>query len=225
MSVKDLLRPLPGVRRVSLLRQRLGFESSASFWEQRYATGGWSGPGSYGELACGKASFLNSFVRERGIDSVIEFGCGDGNQLSLASYPRYIGLDVSRSAIELCIGRFADDNTKSFFLYDGSAFLDRDGLLRADLALSLDVVYHLVEDVVFETYMNHLFNGGAQYVIVYATNDHIRDDAPHVTHRKFSSWVDMHAPQFELEGVAKGPGSGTRAADFYVYRRLTTASR
>jgi SAM-dependent methyltransferase len=218
--LKDVLRPLPGFRQVSLLRQRLGFQGSASFWERRYVRGGWSGPGSYGDLASGKAKFLNDFVRERDIDSVIEFGCGDGNQLSLASYPHYVGLDVSKSAIELCIHRFADDRAKSFFLYGGSAFVDRDGLFSARLALSLDVIYHLTENSIFESYMSHLFAAGLQYVIIYSTNAELRDDAPHVTHRKFSSWVDDYSTEWRLDSVTKGPGTGPRAADFYVFERL-----
>ena len=96
MAVKDCLRRVPGVRQISLLRQRLAFKGSASFWEHRYATGGWSGSGSYGELVRGKAEFLNAFVKERSIGSAVEFGCGDGNQLSLANYPPYAGLDVLR---------------------------------------------------------------------------------------------------------------------------------
>jgi SAM-dependent methyltransferase len=219
MVVKDLLRPIPGVQQASRLRQRLGYKGSASFWERRYASGGLSGPGSYGDLARGKATFLNTFVQERGIGSVIEFGCGDGNQLSLASYPRYIGLDVSKSAVELCIRRFADDRTKSFFLYNGLCFVDREGLFKAELALSLDVVYHLTEDSIFETYMSHLFSSGRQYVIIYATNGVIEDGAPHVTHRKFSSWVDANNPQWRLESVHDGPDSGPRRADFYVYEQ------
>jgi hypothetical protein len=64
--------------------------------------GGTSGPDSYNASAEAKAAFLNEFVRARDVRSVIEFGCSDGNQLSLADYPSYIGLDVSRTAIELC---------------------------------------------------------------------------------------------------------------------------
>ena len=224
MTVKDLFRPLPGARQITLLRQRLGFKGSASFWERRYASGGWSGPGSYGELAAGKAKFLNAFVQEHNINSLIEFGCGDGNQLSLASYPRYVGLDVSESAIQLCTRRFADDLTKSFFLYNGSCFVDRNCLFSADLSLSLDVVYHLTEDSVFSSYMNHLFAAGQRYTIIYATNAIIHDDAPHVTHRKFSSWVDVNCPQWRLESVSKGPDSGSRRADFYVYEQNTSGS-
>jgi hypothetical protein len=219
MTIKDVLRPVPGIRRLSQARLRRAYKGSASFWEQRYASGGWSGPGSYGTLGLGKAKFLNAFVQSRNIESVIEFGCGDGNQLSLASYPRYIGLDVSQSAVELCSKRFANDESKSFFLYNGRCFADRGGLFRADLALSLDVVYHLTEDVVFDTYMHHLFSAAQRYVIVYATNGVITDDAPHVTHREFSPWVDSNRPDWRLEDVQHGPGSGPRRADFHVFRR------
>jgi len=218
MEVKDLLRPLPGVQQASRLRQRLGYKGSESFWEQRYANGGTSGPGSYGELARGKAKFLNTFVRENGIKSIIELGCGDGNQLSLASYPRYVGLDVSKSAIEFCIRRFADDRTKSFFLYNGLCFADHAGVFSAELSLSLDVIYHLTEDPVFEAYMGHLFNAGQKYVIIYATNGPINDGAPHVTHRQFSSWVETNSPQWKLESVTEGPDTGPRRADFYAYK-------
>jgi SAM-dependent methyltransferase len=219
MSVKDLIRPLPGVRELSLLRQRAAFRGSARYWEQNYARGRTSGPGSYHALAEGKATFLNDFVRTHEIGSVIEFGCGDGNQLSLAGYPVYIGLDVSRSAIGLCQRRFADDPTKSFFLYDGACFTDRAGLFAADLAISLDVIFHLTEDAVFETYMTHLFAAATRYVIVYATNKETGGTAPHVRHRHFTPWVQAYRPDWRLLEVARGPNSGPYRADFFAYER------
>jgi hypothetical protein len=175
MTVKDVVRPIPGMRQFSLLRQRLHFSGSASFWEQRYARGGGSGPGSYGVLAQEKAQFLNAFVRAHGVRSVIEFGSGDGNQLSLAEYPSYIGLDVSPAAVRLCQRRFADDPAKSFFRYDGTCFVDRAGVFSAELAISLDVIFHLVEDPVFGAYMTHLFGAGQRHVVVYSTNGVISD--------------------------------------------------
>ncbi len=65
------------------------FPGSDKYWEQRYAVGGNSGVGSYGKFANFKAEVINKFVREHKIKSVIEFGCGDGNQLKLANYPSY----------------------------------------------------------------------------------------------------------------------------------------
>jgi hypothetical protein len=219
MIVKDLVRPLPGVRQLSILRQRVGFAGSSRYWELNYARGGTSGGGSYGALALGKAEFLNTFVREHNVQSVTEFGCGDGNQLSLAGYPRYVGLDVSRTAVGLCKRRFYDDATKSFFLYDGASFADRAGLFVADLAISLDVIYHLIEDQIYELYMAHLFAAGDRYVVVYATNTLMRGTAPHVRHRRFSSWVDDNCPEWRLAQVTHGPDSGPGRADFFVYER------
>ena len=95
---------------------------------------------------------------------MIEFGCGDGNQLSLVRYPRYLGLDVSPHAVELCRERFSGDHTKEFRVlgeYAGET---------ADLALSLDVLYHLVEDEVFDAHMRTLFAAGERFVIVFSTN-------------------------------------------------------
>ena len=219
MIIREMLRPLPGVRRASLLRQRLAYGDSGCFWEQNYAQGATSGTGSYGPLAEGKSRFLNALVREQAVRSVIEFGCGDGNQLSLADYPRYVGLDVSKTAIKLCKSRFADDPSKSFFLYDSSCFVDRAGLFTADLALSLDVIYHLVEDPVFDVYMAHLFGAAKRCVVIYATDDAISGGAPHVRHRRFSAWVEANRPEWELKNVSRGPGSGHGRPDFFVYAR------
>ena len=221
MTVKNLVRPLPGARQLSRLRQRVAFHGSASYWERNYARGGTSGEGSYDVLAEAKAAFLNDFVRAREVTSVLEFGCGDGNQLSLADYPRYIGLDVSRTAIKLCQRRFADDSTKSFFLYDGACFTDRAGVFAADVAISLDVIYHLTEDTVFEAYMRHLFAAGSRFVIIYATDREIPGTAPHVRHRQFTSWPQTHCADWRLTEVTPGQNDGPARADFHTYERKT----
>lgn len=219
MSIREIVRPLPGVRRVSLLRQQLAYPGSARYWEQNYASGETSGCGSYGALGEGKSQFLNDLVRERKVRSVIEFGCGDGNQLSLAEYPSYIGLDVSRTAVALCQRRFAADPAKSFFLYDGACFTDRAGLFTADLALSLDVIYHLTEDAVFEAYLRHLFAAGLRLVVIYSTDMELAGTAPHVRHRRFTPWVEAHCPGWVLTGVSRGPSTELARADFFVYER------
>jgi hypothetical protein len=218
MTAKDLIRPLPGIRQLSLLRQRYGFTGSASYWERSYARGETSGSGSYGALGAAKAEFFDNFVQEHAIESAIEFGCADGHQLSFARYERYIGLDVSPSAIKLCKRRFASEPSMSFFLYDHACFVDRAGLFAADLAISADVIYHLVEDAVYESYMRHLFNAGQRYVIVYSTNTPLAGTAPHVRHRRFTSWVEKAFPALAIRRSDSRPGCGARPRDFLVYR-------
>lgn len=203
------------------------FPGSPAYWEQRYRAGGTSGEGSYGRLAEFKAQTLNALVAEFGIASVVEFGCGDGHQLLHAKYPRYVGLDVSPAAIVMSSKRFPDDPTKSFFLFDPFCFVDNHHVFRSDAALSLDVIYHLVEDAIFEAYMAAVFRSAGRYAIVYST-DHHEHHAAHVRHRRFTDWVARNCPQWKL--VRRIPnaypphladGQPTSAADFFVFAVTT----
>lgn len=217
------------IRRIPALRRFLGgepFTGSREYWEERYAHGGTSGRGSYGELAAYKANFLNGFVREHAVRSVIEFGCGDGNQLLLAEYPEYVGLDVSKSAILLCRDRFRGDPTKSFFLYDGEAFVDRRPLFRAELALSTDVLFHLTEEAVWELYLRHLFGAAERYVIAYSSDSDEASQEPHIVHRPFTRWVTSNLDSWRLVQTIPNPHpmsqdhrSGT-FANFHVFARV-----
>ena len=95
-SAKKILSsiPLAGplARRMAIALRKVFFPGSQEYWEARYAGDETSGAGSFGKWAEFKAQGVNSFVKSRGIRTVIEFGCGDGNQLSIAEYPAYIGL-------------------------------------------------------------------------------------------------------------------------------------
>ena len=86
------------------------FPGSAEYWERRYRGGGNSGDGSYGGLADFKAEIINVFVEENGIDTVVELGCGDGNQLGLMDVPQYTGYDISKTAVEMCAKMYANDS-------------------------------------------------------------------------------------------------------------------
>ncbi len=203
------------------------FRGSIDYWEKRYTKGGTSGSGSFGESARFKAEVLNDFVKKHQIQSIIEFGCGDGNQLALADYPDYIGLDVSKAAVELCKKRFESDPKKSFFLYDSACFMDRRGLFRAELALSLDVIYHLVENEVFELYMTHLFAEANRFVVIFSTDTDTKPwyQSPHVRHRRFSEWIAVHFPQWTLINRIPNRLKTTShpdaklAADFFIYQK------
>ncbi len=219
------------VRRIPLLRTwgmklyvhwaKNAFKSSEDYWVKRYRNNGDSGWGSYGPLAKFKAQILNDFVSQHSITSVIEYGCGDGNQLKLAQYTQYIGFDVSPQAVARCRSLFADDSTKTFLLvgdYRGET---------AELTISLDVVYHLVEDAVFEEYMTRLFQSALRYVIVYSSNTDEQSDiqGPHVRHRHFTQWVESNITGWTLQQqipnqyhLSDFPGKGS-LADFYIWKK------
>jgi hypothetical protein len=194
------------------------FPGSAEYWRQRYASGADSGPGSYGKFAHFKADVLNDFFATERIRSAIEFGSGDGNQLALLKVPEYLGIDVSAEAIALCRTRFAGRPGRRFALAD-----DYRGE-RADCALSLDVIYHLVEDPSFEAYMRDLFGAAERFVVIYASN-RLADasDGTHVRHRRFTDWIDTHRPDWTLVRHIpnaypyRGDYRTGSFADFYVF--------
>lgn len=199
------------------------FTGSRQYWEQRYSSGGNSGPGSYNKLAQYKAEVLNAFVAENHIPSVIEFGCGDGSQLQLANYPSYIGFDISPTAVLLCQEKFKNDPSKEFKLvteYNGE---------KAELTLSLDVIYHLVEDQVFDQYMAQLFNSAQRYVIIYSsnTNSNPIDQAPYLKHREFTNWININSPKWHLFNHLPnrypytGDANTGSFSDFYFFRDST----
>lgn len=208
--------------RLMIRRGKHGFETSSDYWLNRYARGANSGAGSYNQLATFKAEVINDLVQAQGIRSIIEFGCGDGNQLRLAEYPAYLGFDISRDAIRTCRTLFAHDRTKRFLLQ--KKYKDQ----QADLTLSLDVLYHLVEDKVFEDYMRRLFAAATKFVVVYSsdTDDNHGHDAPHVRHRRFSNWIAANATNWRLLAhipnrypYDEGAVATTSFADFFIYAR------
>ena len=189
---------------------------SAKFWDLHYRAHGTSGPGSRGEAAAVKAREVNRIVETYDIDSVVEFGCGDGYQLGKLSIPTYIGLDVSPTALRLCIDAFGTDTTKTFLHYDQGCWRDNLRIVHADMALSMDVIFHLVEDDVFERYMEDLFAAADRYVLIYATDGPKPVREPRFTrHRAFSEWVAVHMPDWRpIERVDNPAHTG---ADLQLY--------
>lgn len=206
-----------------LIGKKSGF-SSSQYWETRYRSGGNSGRGSYAELSAFKAKIVNQLIQKFAVSDAIEFGVGDGNQLQFINYPKYLGLDVSSKAIELCASMYAADPTKSFLYYDQQYYFDRAGFLKADMSLSLDVIYHLVEQEVYEQYLKNVFNAGRKVVVIYSTNLELPQFGYHEKHREFLKDVERLIKgwklsetidnEFSVEKVGEEKGS---RANFYIF--------
>lgn len=212
-SISRPLKQLLIDKSLSLLARAAPWIGASRFWELRYRLGGSSGAGSYGDEAIRKAEFLNAFFDEKRIQSTIEFGCGDGAQLELLRVPQYLGLDISSTVIDRCRERYRGDPSKSFQHIDDK----RDGVF--DVALSLDVIYHLVEDDIYDRYLDSLFSVGAPWVVAYTSNVEapVRT-SPHVLHRAFVRDVLERFPHYQWilgSNVAESPLSAT----FFVFRR------
>lgn len=168
---------------------------SKNYWQNRYKTGGSSGAGSRGNEAIKKAEYINNIIDRYNIKSVNDYGHGDCNQLShMKKVDSYIGYDVSDCARNKCISMFTDDN-KYKFIDDVSKFK------KADLALSLDVIYHLVEDDVYYGYLDDLFSTSG-IVLIYSTDKDCSSGSDHCRHRKFTSYIKTRFPDFFLEDIS-----------------------
>jgi Methyltransferase domain len=193
---------------------------TATYWETRYGSGGNSGAGSYGHLAIYKAHFLNRFVRDNRIHSVGELGCGDGAQLTRALYPAYIGYDISPTAIKICRERHSGDQNKKFVLLS-----DAKSLVNVDLGLSLDVVYHLLEDDVYEEHLRQLFRMASRFVIIYGNGCVKPYSASHVRLHDFHRTVGSLFSKWRLVNCERNPFYSETGTDpskswsnFYVYK-------
>ena len=96
--------------------------------------------------------------------------------------------------------------------------------------MSLDVIYHLVEDDVYETYMRRLERSATRFVCVYSSNIELPGHVPHIRHRCFTDWFARNAPQWALSDYVRNRYSydvanpaETSWADFYFFERRPAA--
>jgi hypothetical protein len=193
--------------------------NSSKYWEKRYASGNTSGDGSYGHLAKFKAEIINNIIKKYDIKSVVDYGVGDGNQCNLINTTNisYYGIDISKTAINLCCNKFQDN--KTFMLVDD--FINTN--TRCELSISCDVIYHLIEKDIYQNYMKNLCNFSNRYILIYARDEDI-NHAEHVKFRKFSNF--MNKTQYELLEHIPNPypqyqlgynNKNTSPSDFYFY--------
>jgi hypothetical protein len=170
----------------------LVFDSS-QYWEHRYQGHGTSGDGSYGTKAEFKGHYINQLLVHRQIHTIIDYGVGDGNQLKYIETigRQYLGLDVSPTAIRHCHQLFDHDTTKRFCVVDPS------DTYQAELVMSNDVIYHLIDDTIYFQYMKRLFMMSTQYVLIHAVDNDYRE-ASHVRFRKFTTFIQDHYSQWVL---------------------------
>ncbi len=201
----------------------------SDYWESRYQSGRDSGSGSYGRLAKFKSKFINNFIAERGVKSIVELGCGDGAQLGLAQYPRYIGLDISPTVITVCNKEFLNDPVKEFFVYDPENFNANN--FCSDLSISLDVIYHLSNDEIYFSYLRDLFSIGTKYVIIFSNSTSsyhqgVNERSEYVRFRDVLSDVAKTFDEWKLIGAEPNiypfnlsiPDE-TSFADFFIFEK------
>lgn len=115
-------------------------------FEKVYATNEWhygSGEGSLRRHTRGYVQFLQQFLKEHDIRSVVDMGCGDWQFSRYIDWTgiQYRGFDLVQSVIEKNQKSFSKPNIE-FVLYDGNF----DSLPEADLLIAKDVLQHLSQE-------------------------------------------------------------------------------
>jgi len=200
------------------------FFTSSSYWEERYRKGGNSGAGSYNELAAYKADFINNFIRANGLTRLFDFGSGDGNQAVYLQIENYLGVDVSKTAVAMCRDKFKADAKKKFVIYNPESFKGELAAFKPQLSISMDVLYHLVEDEVFARYMADLFGTAGEHVIIYASNFDCKEKSLHHRDRNFTPYVERTFPKWTLVKTETNPHREKSIADFFVYSKKQAAA-
>src|SRR5215213_5850070 len=117
-------------------------------FEQIYATGEWgvgSGEGSYASDNAGYVKFLQQFLKDRKIKSVVDLGCGDWQTSRFVNWSgiQYKGFDLVRPVIERNKATFGRPGVE-FNVFSG-LFSD---LPPASLLIVKDVLQHWSNEAV-----------------------------------------------------------------------------
>lgn len=184
-------------------------ETIKQYWDNRYKSGGNSGKGSYGVYKTYKSKVINKIIKEYKIQSVTDFGCGDGNQINDIKPPKYVGLDIAPSSVNICKKKYNLDTTKSFYVYDHTTYKKT---YPSEMSMSIDVMYHIFEDNIYHKYISDIFENSSRFVLIYSTNFDEKYNGVHVKNREFTKhtpddWVLKEHIKNETDNYA----------DFYLF--------
>lgn len=89
------------------------------------------------------------------------------------------------------------------------------------------MIYHLVENKIFQKYLRYVFHSSSKYVIIYASNFEQKQSGD-VKHRKFTNWIENNIKNFKLINkilnkypYEKSNPNNTSLADFFIYQKVS----
>jgi SAM-dependent methyltransferase len=150
-----------------------------------YAENVWgkgSGVGSAPEHTVEYAELLHSFMDERRVSSIVDFGCGDWQFSKDIDWGgrSYLGVDVVEEVVEANTSEYASDNVRFELMRNVRR------LPKADLLVSKDVLQHLPNKVI-KKYLK-TFKSKYKYLLI--TND-ILYEGPHGTSEEANADIDF----------------------------------
>ena len=192
------------------------YSRDQEYWDNRYRSGGDSGAGSKGRLADFKVETLNNIIRRESINSLLDFGSGDGQIARRLDVEKPWLTDSSRvSRKELrrqAFGRVVHPRIAP--------------LLSVEMGISLDVTYHITDESLFTNYMTSLLKVSKRFVVIYSRIDELGPKIPrHIKSNDFVRFIEERS-DWELTEKIDNPfkfepedRSHTSKSDFYVFSR------
>ncbi len=199
----------------NLLNERINIQE---YWEERYEKGYETGNQSEGTLLDLQIELTNEVILSNNIENVIEFGCGNGKMLKHLALKNYVGLDISKNAINVCKEKYKDDANKKFFLVDEYGLKP-----NFELSLSLGgVIASIPDQMEYFKYMNNLFNSSTKFVCIFSS-DIDSDRFGHIQARNFTRFVSENFKEWNLV-QKKETGDKHRDGDpshcsFFIYKK------
>lgn len=169
---------------------------SDALWGKNQEGKGFSGNGSRVENTTSYMTFLENFLHENQIKSVVDIGCGDWTFSQHINWDNidYVGYDVVKSVIDQDSARFSSAHIK--FICDDCVKVD---LPQADLLICKDVLQHLPNKTI-----QALLDKFSHYKYCLITNDIYPKtaavDNPDISLGDWRS-IDLTKPPFNAKGI------------------------
>ena len=129
------------------------------YWEQRYFTGGTSGPGSVGVEKAWKWSLIDQFVPV--LDHVLDVGCGDLSFWEGRDCVDYVGIDISKTVIEKNLKK-----RPTWQFINANAAKRIDGL-KKEVVFCLDVLFHIMDTKMLLKILRNLCYYSTDYIFIH----------------------------------------------------------
>lgn len=166
-------------------------------WGRDVSGKGTSGTGSTLEITREYRAYVEDFMKNEGVRSVVDAGCGDWTFSSAINWGdvSYLGVDIASDVI----AAVRDKHEKGRITFQVGDITDE--LPAADLLISKDVLQHLSNDLVQKFIRNNLRKGKYKWAIL--TNDRGRENGD-IASGDYRA-INLAAPPFEVRGLVDLP--------------------
>ncbi len=164
-----------------------------SSWYHRDGQG--SGPGSASAYTSRYRAFLEAFIRDRKVRSIVDYGCGDWQFSKLVDWGdvEYVGLEIVPGLVDRLQADYGNERRR-FVCVDA----DHPNIQGCDLLIAKDVVQHLTNgDILL---LERLFSEKASHIIWVNDLDQDPSKNNHEIHRGDYRKLDLRLPPFQFKG-------------------------